>query len=298
MRIDPEDRQSHEERLSNSEGERTPSRHIAVTAVVIIAVIGIGAGIYFSTEKSAPTIVDEPAPAIVRADEPPPVAKMPPAPDIPDPTPTPAPEPLPEAAPAEPEITLQSSDQELRALLAPTATATLVAQALETDDLVQRSAGMIDGFSRGLMPRKALPLAPPKKAFSTVEVDGLTYIDPTSYARYDSYAQAIDSLDVDLLVSTFHRYRHLLEQAYSGFGYSAEDMDNALIRSLDYILATPEPSEPAALKRKEAIFQYADPQLEQLTALQKQLLRMGPENSAKIKRQARALRQGLLGVSQ
>jgi hypothetical protein len=298
MLIDQQDRQSHEERLSGSEGQRAPSRRIAVTAVVIIAVIGIGAGIYFSTGKNAPTNVDEPAPAVARTAEPPPAAKMPPAPDIPGPPPTPAPEPLPEAAPAEPEVTIQNSDQELRDLLAPSAASALVAQALEANDLVQRSAGMIDGFSRGLIPRKALPLAPPKTTFSTVEVEGLTYIDPTSYGRYDSYARAIDSLNVDLLVSTFHRYRHLLEQTYSGFGYSAEDMDNALIRSLDYILATPEPSEPAALKRKEAIFQYADPQLEQLTALQKQLLRMGPENSAKIKRQARALRQGLLGVSQ
>jgi hypothetical protein len=298
MQIDPEDRQSHEERLSSSEGQSAPSRSFAVAAVVIIAVVGIGAGIYFSTEKSAPPVVDEPAPAVVRAAEPIPVPAVPAAPDIPSPAPAPAPEPLPEAAPAEPEVTVQDIDQELRNLLATADAPTLVTQALEADDLVQRSAGMIDGFSRGLVPRKALPLAPPKKAFSTVKVDGLTYIDPTSYARYDSYAQAIASLNVDLLVSTFHRFRPLLEQAYAGFGYSVEDMDNALIRSLDYVLATPEPSEPLALKRKEAIFQYTDPEFEQLTAIQKQLLRMGPENSAKIKQQAGALRRGLLGVSQ
>lgn len=298
MLIDPEDRQSHEERLSSSEGQRAPSRRGAVAAVVIIAIIGIGAGIYFSTQNSAPPVVDEPAPAVVRAAEPMPAPEMPPAPDIPSPAPTPAPEPLPEATPAEPEVAVRNTDQELRNLLATASAPTVLTQALEANDLVQRSAGMIDGFSRGLMPLKALPLAPPKKAFSTVKVDDLAYIDPTSYARYDSYAQAIASLNVDLLVSTFHRYRALLEQAYAGFGYSTEDMDNALIRSLDYVLATPEPSEPLALKRKEAIFQYADPEFEQLTALQKQLLRMGPENMAKIKQQTRALRQGLLGAAQ
>jgi len=298
MQIDPDDRQSHEERLSNKEGQRAPSRNIAVAAVAIIAVIGIGAGIYFSSEKSAPPVVEESAPAVVRAAEPAAVPVVPPAPDIPSPVPAPTPEPLPQVIPAEPEVTVQDIDQELRNLMAAGGAPALVTQALEADDLVQRSAGMIDGFSRGLMPRKALPLAPPKKAFSTVKVDGLTYIDPASYARYDNYAQAIASLNVDLLVSTFHRFRPLLEQAYAGFGYSAEDMDNALIRSLDYVLATPEPSEPVALKRKEAIFQYTDPEFEQLTALQKQLLRMGPENSAKIKQQARALRQGLLGVPQ
>ena len=196
------------------------------------------------------------------------------------------------------EVTVESSDQALRKLLATAGNAALVTQALEANDLVQRSAGMIDGFSRGLMPRKALPLSPPKGAFSTVEADGLTLIDPASYARYDSYAQAIDTLNMDLLVAAFHRYRTLMEQAYAEFGHSAEDMDNALIRSLDIVLATPEPSEPVALRRKEAIFQYADPAFEQLTPLQKQLLRMGPGNAAKIKRQAAALRQGLLGLPQ
>ena len=298
MQIDPEDRQSHEERLSSSKGQRAPSRSVAVAVVAIIAVIGIGAGIYFSSEKGAAPVVEESAPAVVRAAEPAAVPVMPPAPDIPSPPPAPTPKPLPEVVPAEPEVTVQDIDQELRNLMAAGGATALVTQGMEADDLVQRSAGMIDGFSRGLMPRKALPLAPPKKAFSTVKVDGLTYIDPGSYTRYDSYARAIASLNVDLLVSTFHRYRPLLEQAYAGFGYSAEEMDNALIRSLDYVLATPEPSEPLALKRKEAIFLYADAEFEQLSALQKQLLRMGPENSAKIKQQARALRQGLLGAAQ
>jgi hypothetical protein len=270
--------------------------------VAIVAVVGIGAGIYFSSEKSASPVVEAPAPAVVRAAEPAAVPELAPAPDIPDPAPAPMPEPAPAPAPAviptEPEVTAQDIDRELRNLMAAGGATALVTQGMEADDLVQRSARMIDGFSRGLMPLKALPLEPPKKGFSTVKVDGLTYIDPVSYTRYDSYAQAIASLNVDLLVSTFHRYRPLLEQAYAGFGYSAEDMDNALIRSLDYVLATPEPSEPLALKRKEAIFQYADPEFEELTALQKQLLRMGPENSGKIKQQVRALRQGLLGASQ
>jgi len=74
-------------------------------------------------------------------------------------------------------------------------------------------------------------------------------------------------------------------------------MDNAVVRALDYVLATPELAEPAALKQKEAVYEYADPRLEQLAPLQKQILRMGPENSAVLKQQARKLRNGLLGVA-
>ncbi len=45
----------------------------------------------------------------------------------------------------------------------------------------------------------------------------------------------------------------------------------------------------------QVIAKPADPELEQLTGMQKQLLRMGPDNIRRIKEQARALRAGLLG---
>jgi hypothetical protein len=42
------------------------------------------------------------------------------------------------------------------------------------------------------------------------------------------------------------------------------------------------------------VYVYADPALEILPALQKQLLRVGPDNLRRIKQQARVLREGLL----
>ncbi len=280
-----------EDRLSPREGRRAPSIRILLVAVAIIALIAI---FYDPAEHGEPPIVDEPAPALHSAAEPIPAPEIPPAPDIP--APAPAAEPLPEEPPTEIEVTLETSDQELREILAAVGDSPVITRVLVADDLVQRSAGMIDGFSRGLVPRKVIPLTPPKEKFSTFKIDGQTYMDPASYTRYDSYAQAIASLNLDLLVSTFHRYRAQLEQAYAGLGYSAEAMDNALIRTLDYVLATPEPPQPVAVQRKEAVFQYADPELEQLPPLQKLLLRMGPENFARIKQQAAALRKRLLEV--
>jgi hypothetical protein len=42
------------------------------------------------------------------------------------------------------------------------------------------------------------------------------------------------------------------------------------------------------------VYVFADPALENLPTVQKQLLRMGPDNISRIKQQARALREGLL----
>lgn len=42
------------------------------------------------------------------------------------------------------------------------------------------------------------------------------------------------------------------------------------------------------------MYQYADPELEGLSSVQKQLMRMGPDNIRLIKAQAQALRDDLL----
>lgn len=287
MRSEPEDR------LSDTQIKKAPSTRLLLVAVVIAAIIGI---VLFSSGDRQPPPAQEavPEPAVVVAPAPAVPAELPPAPDIPARVEAAVEQSPPTDSPAAPELTLEDSDQDLRARLSAASNSSLLSGALQKDDLVQRSAGAIDGLSRGLVPHKALPIAPPKVKFSTVTADGQIYTDPGSYARYDSYASAIAALDVDLMVSTFHRYRPLMEQAYASLGYPAEDMDNALIRSLDFILATPELKAPAELRRKEAVYQYADPELEQLNSIQKQVLRMGPDNAAVIKRQAAVLRARLL----
>lgn len=282
-----------EDRLYPLERKRGPTLHIIL---IIIAIAIIGAAIYIPGWKREAVTLDEPptiAPAPITA-KPEPAVAMPPAPDIPRP---PAPaimaktEPHAVAAP----VSLATSDEDIRQMLGAGNPPGQFTQVLQSGDLVLRSAALIDGVSHGLVPRKILPLKPPGEKFRPIIVDGKPYLDPAGYQRFDSYANGIVAIDPGLLVAAFHRFRPLIETAYEELGYTAEELDNALIRSLDYVLATPVPAEGIALKRKEAVFQYADPELEQLPPLQKQILRMGPDNSAMIKDWVRKLRLRLLG---
>jgi len=167
-------------------------------------------------------------------------------------------------------------------------------QLQQQQNLIQQGTALIEGFSRGLVVRKLLPIDPPKAPFSVEQRGEKMFMDPAGYSRYDDYAGAIATLDTEVLVNNFHTLRPLYEQAYGQLGLEPDDFDNAVIRVLDRILATPEIEDPIALSRKSVMYQYADPALEQLTPLQKQLLRMGPENIRRIKEQAAALRAGLL----
>jgi hypothetical protein len=284
MQASPEDRTPQEP----AKQKKYPLSYLLITGGLLLAFV-----LYLVFgEKTAP--LPTPAPVPMAEVKPTPEPQPAPAPDIPQRPQAVAPEPAISAPEPEPMPTLDQSDAAVRAALLTASEVAAVDSLLDSSDLVQRGAGIVEGLNRGSVLYKVLPVPRPEGAFTVEEQAGQTVIAPASYQRYDRYADAIATLDSDAVIDTFHRFRPLFEQAYAGLGYSGDDFDNALVGALDRILATPEVTGPIALKQESVMYTFADPELEALPELQKQLLRMGPDNSAKIKLQARALRAGLL----
>ena len=172
--------------------------------------------------------------------------------------------------------------------------------ALEGADAVTVHCNLTDS-SRGLLDAEALALLPPHAVvvntlarFIARFLHALPAVEAELDRMTDSYAQAIEALDTAALVESFHRFRPLMEQAYGYLGYKPENLDNAIVRALDTIIAAPVVNETLPVKKVEAIYKFADPELETLPDIQKQLLRMGPENTRRIQSQAKALRAALL----
>lgn len=292
MRAAPEDR------LNTDSGRGGfPIKHILLIVVIVALVV-----FFWTSGGDKQAIEQQPEPVAAEMANPAPVA-LPPAPDIPV-QPKPEPEPAPELAdetpaPVEPLLPpLTESDPLAREQLAAMGLGPELSALEHSDNLVQTGAALVDGFSRGLVLRKLLPVNPPKEIFSVQQREQQLYMDQAGYRRYDDYARAITSVDAGAVVSSFHLLRPLYEQAYGQLGVPADDFDNAVIRILDRVLATPEIEEPIALERKSVMYLYADPALEGLSPMQKQLLRMGPDNLRQIKKQARAIRAGLLAPNQ
>lgn len=229
-------------------------------------------------------------------------AALPPAPDIPTPpepvpvveTPVADQEPVPPPPPPPPLPPLAASDDLMREQLSAAGVGPELASLDDSENLVETSAALVDGLSRGIVLRKLLPVARPAEPFTVEQRGARTFMNPAGYRRYDKYAQAIAAVDTEVVIESFHRLRPLYEQAYVQLGLEPGDFDNAIIRVLDRIIATPEIEQPIELTRKSVMYRYADPQLEQLSAVQKQLLRMGPDNTRRIKAQAEVIRKGLL----
>ena len=165
---------------------------------------------------------------------------------------------------------------------------------LSTDDLLRRSASYLDGLSRGVILGKIFPLSSPESNFATHRDGDVIWLNAGNYERYNATIQVLTSIDMKLVAQMFHFSRPLLESAFSELGYQPRQMDGIILTALDQVIGTPVIVEPIQLTRDSVIYKFADPELESLTPLQKQLIRSGPENTQRLQQQAILLKNSLL----
>ncbi|MAD67297.1 MAG: hypothetical protein CMK24_07430 [Porticoccaceae bacterium] len=165
---------------------------------------------------------------------------------------------------------------------------------LSTDDLLRRSASYLDGLSRGVILGKIFPLSSPERTFATHRDGDIIWLNAGNYERYNATIQVLTSIDMKLVAQMFHFSRPLLESAFSELGYQPRQMDGIILTALDQVISTPVIVEPIQLTRDSVIYKFADPGLESLTPLQKQLIRSGPENTQRLQQQAILLKNSLL----
>lgn len=165
---------------------------------------------------------------------------------------------------------------------------------LEPEDLIRRSASYVDGLARGSILGIIFPLNAPEGKFTTHRQGDVTWLNAGNYERYDNTVNVLMALDMTQMAQVFHLIRPLLESAFAELGYQPRQMDGIILQSIDNILTTPVIVEPLQLVRDSVTYKFADPELEALLPLQKQLLRAGPENTQRLQQQAKALREALL----
>ena len=153
---------------------------------------------------------------------------------------------------------------------------------LENEQFLRKLVLQVDNASKGQLVYQHSPIKGPKTYFDVDEEDGQLLVDKDSYQRYNPYGDLALSVDTSLLVAFYRFYEPLLDEAYAELGYPEGTFRRALIQAIDQALATPVIAGEIELQQPEANYIYADENLESLNMVQKQLLRMGPENIQKI----------------
>jgi hypothetical protein len=250
--------------------ESDPKNRLVIGAVAVVA---IGAIAYFlwpkspeETEVATPPEME--APAEPAANYPVPAAKT-------DAPPLPA---------------LEESDSLFADLFASLLGADAVQSLLVKTDVARHVVVTIDNLPRKKLADRLKPIKPIPGKFAVSGPEGGQTIAPENAARYTAAVKLVEAADPQALSAAYFRVYPLLQQAYVDLGYPNGYFNNRLVEVIDHLLATPDVSAPIQIVQPNVFYEFADPQLEALSAGQKAMLRIGPENSAIVKKKLRELR--------
>ncbi|HEY0708954.1 MAG TPA: DUF3014 domain-containing protein [Polyangia bacterium] len=166
-----------------------------------------------------------------------------------------------------------------------------------SEGLVRRFVTTVDNLANEQAPSRLWPVNPTSGSF---------VIDPQSGAagganarRYSAFLRLAETVDARRAVAVYVHLYPLFQQAYEELGYSGRAFNDRVIQVIDHLLDTPDLSDPAQVRMVEVkgatrpLYQFLDPALESRSAGQKILLRMGPDNAARLKAKLTELRQAL-----
>lgn len=169
---------------------------------------------------------------------------------------------------------------------------------LADEALIEKFVATIDNLPRKTVADRIKPVSGVQGPFSVDGQDGAAEftIDTSSYNRYDFLVNLMATADQAALVDTYRRFYPLFQEAYIELGYPNGHFNDRVVEVIDHLLTTPEVDDPLRLVRPHVLYEYADPEIEALSAGQKLLIRTGPEHSLRIKQFLEEMRERLSSI--
>jgi hypothetical protein len=243
------------------------------------------------------------------------------APAATQPQPQPPTQPAPAAAPAPPPVatgpqnpvdSLAEPDKNLPALADADAAVTSALDALlghktvisflQLDGFVRRVVATVDSLPREHAAPRLWPVLPTPQHFEVQGSGAVTTISSDNGARYTPFVQFVEAIDLKRAVALYARLYPLFQSAYEELGYPGRYFNDRLVEVLDHLLKAPEITGPIEVRLTQVKgdvpsvspwlrYEFADPRLDVLSAGQKILVRMGPENERRVKARLAELRR-------
>lgn len=249
--------------------------------VVVLVLLGGLAAVYYYWQSHGPL----PAPPVIEA-PPAPVTKAEPA--IRHPV-----QPVP--ATGKPLPSLGESDAALQEELAGLFTRKLTEELFDLKEVVRRFVVTVDNLPRQKVPMRYRLFKPVLGNFIATGEGENFLASPDNSRRYRTYVWLAEAVDTRKLVEVYVRFYPLFQEEYQNLGYPKGYFNDRLVEAIDDLLAAPDIPGRYKLVRPNVLYQFADPELEELSAGQKIMIRLGSENAARIKVRLRDLRRELTG---
>ncbi|TLM75272.1 DUF3014 domain-containing protein [Microbulbifer harenosus] len=211
----------------------------------------------------------------------------------------PAPEPSPPKEEPRKLPALNSSDSEARKDIISLSPDGALAQWIVPDEVVRKWVALVNTATKG-------DLMPKNRPFNNLEgniavkeletrADGqkVYVLSQENFQRYDQPVRLFAMVDTDKAVSLYQFWYPRLKQAYGELGLKNKNFHAAVLAAIDQALNAPEIEGPIKLVRPTVYYKFEDEKLEKMPGLHKLMLRIGPDNAARVKEKLRELKAGL-----
>ena len=164
-----------------------------------------------------------------------------------------------------------------------------------TDEVLKKYTFLINDMSQNqILTKNRKFLQPPSKIEVQTDDQGL-YLGEKSYKRYDGFAQTIDQINVNKGMGVYLAFKPLLNEVYKVFSYpESYQLDDIFLKAAANVIKAPVVEGRIGLIKHSLLYKFKDKELETLSAVEKQMLRMGPENTKIIQAKLRTLVETLL----
>jgi len=188
---------------------------------------------------------------------------------------------------------LDQTDGLVRRLVGALSPAAIVSTWLSGDGLIRNFVVVAVNLTEGATPAKLIARVQPKGTFRVLDRNGRQVIDPRSYERYDAAADAIVEMDPARVARLYATLKPRIEEAYRDLGFTDRSFDRALQDIIVTLVRTPIHGDQPIVRRDGLRYKYVDQAFEDLTAAQKQYLRMGARNVQRVDAWLRRLADAL-----
>ncbi len=179
-------------------------------------------------------------------------------------------------------------------------------QFLVTPNLAHHIVATVDNLPRSHAAPRLWPINPVGARMVVAENAQGIFIAPANSTRYDAVVNFVTATDPAQITQWYRQAYPVLQQRYEDLGYPGKSFNDRLLEVIDHLLQTPQVAEPIALRLVQVQtegerlpqqpwlrYEFADAQLQSLSAGQKILLRLGSEHRQRVAAYLQALRTQL-----
>lgn len=195
---------------------------------------------------------------------------------------------------SEPLPPLNQSDPVVQSRLAGLERGASLLRMLTSEDIIRKFVVFTHNVAEGELPQLEYPLRRLGSEFVVEEVDDNLYeMDPATYERFNPLIDTLVALEPEQAMRIYRNMRPLFQEAYAELGFGNVDFDEVVIQAIDEVMNARTVTGPFQLIKPSVMYVYAEGRIEDMSPVEKQLLRLGPENTEKLKARLPAYRERL-----